>query len=427
MENNAISKKINACDRRIAIIGAGAAGLTTADALRDKGYTHVTLFERSDHAGGKCSTVDFDGKLYELGAGIVEENNTTVIALAKKYDVRMQRVEFGRSMVVSREGTPVPKHTLIYMMSLVKEVIRYRRLSRIHHTITQPGFSQIDTDLCIPFSSWAKKNGLEKIAKEFALYFTGFGYDYFERIPAAYVLKYYSWKTVKAFAKRAMFQFPDGIQHIWTMVARAHDVLYNTHISHIERTSDGVTMTVSTGDSTSPEQYYFDELIITSPLDEAILFLDAHKQEKELFSQIQYVDYRTIACEVTNFPKVTGYCPGNFSVVRVGHPIFWYHRHLDTNIYTFYVFGDEHMSDDTVVKNVSQFIHQMGGTCGTVRTIARWKYFPHVSSDVMKHGFFDKVEALQGSHHTYYAGELFNFSTVGLTSQYAHHVVERYF
>ena len=39
-------------NQRIAILGAGAAGLSAAEALKLKGYKHVTLFERTDHAGG---------------------------------------------------------------------------------------------------------------------------------------------------------------------------------------------------------------------------------------------------------------------------------------------------------------------------------------------------------------------------------------
>ena len=41
--------------QRIAIIGAGAAGLTAAEELKDKGYQNITVFERTDRAGGKCS------------------------------------------------------------------------------------------------------------------------------------------------------------------------------------------------------------------------------------------------------------------------------------------------------------------------------------------------------------------------------------
>ena len=49
-------------DRRIAIVGAGPAGLTAAMALRRLGYSSVTVFERRGRVGGKCLTVEIEGR-----------------------------------------------------------------------------------------------------------------------------------------------------------------------------------------------------------------------------------------------------------------------------------------------------------------------------------------------------------------------------
>ena len=78
MENKAIHQ-------RVAIIGAGAAGLTAADTLHRKGYQQVTVFEKTDRVGGKCCTEEVAGRLYEMGAGIIAQNNNTVLGLVKKY------------------------------------------------------------------------------------------------------------------------------------------------------------------------------------------------------------------------------------------------------------------------------------------------------------------------------------------------------
>jgi len=39
---------------RIAIIGAGPAGLSAAMNLEKAGYSNYTILEKSDHVGGKC-------------------------------------------------------------------------------------------------------------------------------------------------------------------------------------------------------------------------------------------------------------------------------------------------------------------------------------------------------------------------------------
>ena len=65
--------------RSIAIVGAGAAGLTTAWSLKKRGYSNVKLFERRDRVGGKCLTVDIDNRNYELGAVIVGRTTYEVV------------------------------------------------------------------------------------------------------------------------------------------------------------------------------------------------------------------------------------------------------------------------------------------------------------------------------------------------------------
>ena len=69
----------------------------------------------------------------------------------------------------------------------------------------------------------------------------------------------------------------------------------------------------------------------------------------------------------------------------------------------------------------------MGGKIASVHQFIHWKYFPHVGSEEMNDGFYDKLEKMQGRQHTYYAGEILNFSCVGFTSKYAEYIVNRYF
>ena len=53
---------------RIAIIGGGPAGLAAGRYLEQKGYQNYTIFERTDHVGGKCHSPSYHGKRYEMGA-----------------------------------------------------------------------------------------------------------------------------------------------------------------------------------------------------------------------------------------------------------------------------------------------------------------------------------------------------------------------
>lgn len=417
ISENKISRDKNS---RIAIIGAGAAGLTTAETLKERGYAHVTVFERSERVGGKCFSIAYQNHTYELGAGVIAGNNYTVLGLAKKYHVPYQQIEFGKSVVLSVDtGRPV-RRTRQETLQTARELLRYKRLLKPYAYLAEPGLAGVTPEVCVPFSQWAREHHVERIAREFALFFTGFGYAYFDDVPAAYVLKYYSWGTLKSFIRRKMYTFPGGIQQLWTTVATHHDIRYNSAVKKITR-GDQVVITVNN------EQLEFDEVIFTSALDEALQYIDARQEEKDLFSKIIYCDYRTYACIVNGLPHLSGYLPLNFTSTRPGHPVFWYQRHTGSPLTTFYVLGDWKMTDVEVMKNIQAVVQQQGGTIERVHTTAYWKYFPHVSSEDMRAGYFDRLESIQGTHHSWYAGEFLNFSTVELSSAYAKKLIATHF
>ncbi|MFA6475235.1 MAG: FAD-dependent oxidoreductase [Patescibacteria group bacterium] len=407
----------------IGIIGAGAAGLTAAETLKNKGYTNVTVLEQADQAGGKCCSITYEGRSYELGAGVIASSDYTVMDMVRKYQVPIERADFGKSLVISgATGQPIEEGDSFTTRLLHGRQLfsTYRKLRSKYTHIDEPGWLKVDPDLCVPFSEWVKKNNLPLVAKTFATTFTGFGYGYYADIPAAYVVKYYAWSMIIAFAKRQIYKFPNGIQSLWKTVAQHQQVVYNTKITNLKR---GSSIQVETNHGA----YKFDKLIITTPLDEALQWLDASHEETELFSKIQHCDYRVYAVLLNNFPKKCGFLPDNFTAARAGHPVFWYQRYNDSNLYTFYTLGDWKISDEEVLKNIETVVQQLGGKIERVHTKRSWKYFPHVNSEAMQAGYFDKLDKLQGESNTYYVGELLNFSSVGFTSAYAANLVERFF
>lgn len=407
---------------RIGIIGAGPAGLTAAEALKRKGYTSISLLERSERAGGKCCSIEHQGRSYELGAGIVAENNHAVLNLVHRFAVPIHPAKFGANIFIDgpNEKPVTVAPTLLDQLALAGQLLKYYRLCRRYRRILNPGFGNVDPTLCQPFATWAAHHRIPLLAKRFANHFTGFGYGYFTDIPAAYVLKYFTIPTLIAFARQRVYAFADGVQSLWTKVAASHNVIYNSTIMGVTR---GESVTVKTTDQT----YTFDALIITCPLDEALQYLDASDEEKKLFEKISYCDYRTFACHVRGLPAGDGYLPDNFTAARSGQPIFWHHRYLDSNLITFYALCNQETTDEQVIENIQHMVQDFGGTLDEVHTTARWKYFPHVGADDMRQGYYDQLEKLQGENHTYYIGELLNFSTVGLSAEYAAHLVESRF
>lgn len=71
---------------RVGVVGAGIAGLAASRALRQNGCD-VTVFESSDHVGGRCATTSIDGYTFDTGAtSIVPRGRPVEQAMLKELD-----------------------------------------------------------------------------------------------------------------------------------------------------------------------------------------------------------------------------------------------------------------------------------------------------------------------------------------------------
>jgi len=404
---------------RIGIIGAGAASLTAAETLKESGYSNVSILEKNPTPGGKCDSYEYEGKVYELGAGLIAKNNKTVVDLINKYNIELRKVNSYTNNLydVSTRKKVKDFFNLPETISFVWQLLmKYRRLCHRYESITEPGYQLTDLSLCQTFNEWAEEHKIPLVLENFERYFTGFGYGYWEEIPAAYVLKYMDWETLKSFIRGNFYTFPTGIQSLWSEVAAQHDVIYNSTVQHINR---GKVITVQTNTGS----FEYDYIFISSPLDEVLSLIQATKEEEYLFSQILYNDYQCYAYSLKNFPNETGFLPKYFNPNERNQPIFWYKPYTDTDFYTFYVLGDWKTSQSQIQKNIENMVHSFGGAVIKFHTCRKWKYFPRCTPESMKNGFYNRIENLQGKNNTFYIGELPSFSTVELTAHYAKELV----
>jgi len=408
---------------RIGIIGAGAAGLTAAETFRSKGYANVTILEKEGSAGGKCRSFDCKNRTYELGAGIIAANQKTVLALTQQEGVKVEQLKFKLNNLFD----PVSgKHHYDYLTTAEmipffwQFLLKFRRLCLKNNRIKEPGFYHMDPALCLNFQEWTRLNGIELVGKYFERYFTGFGYGYINEVPAAYVLKYFSWETMKSFIRKQIFVLPDGIQNLWKNIALKHDVRYNENIQEIAR-SEMITV------KTNHQSFEFDKLIWSAPLDDFLGTTKPTKIESELFSKIKYYNYQTYALVLENFPNEHGFIPAHFNQQKKGQPIFWYKRFPDRNVYTFYVIADDHQTEKEILTNISTCIEQLGGKVIEFICTVHWKYFPHVTTEDMLNGYYDRLQGIQGNKNTFFIGELLNFSMVNNTAEYAKDLIQQYF
>ncbi len=156
--------------------------------------------------------------------------------------------------------------------------------------------------------------------------------------------------------------------------------------------------------------------------------LDVEFEEQELFKKIEYYDYYCFAFAVENLPKVNmGVIEENLFKENIGHLLGWYRRWEDSNICTFYVIGNPENSEEEIEKNIRTDIERIGGKITKKYHAKKWKYFPHVSPQTIKNGFYEKLEIAQGKNNTYIIGEIMNFSTIESVVEYSNFLVDKYF
>ncbi len=79
---------------RIAVVGAGLAGLTAAYRLKQAGYT-ATVFEAADRIGGRCWTgrgLFNDGQIIEHGGELIDTGHTHIRQLAQELGLKLDNL-----------------------------------------------------------------------------------------------------------------------------------------------------------------------------------------------------------------------------------------------------------------------------------------------------------------------------------------------
>ncbi|KAA1243556.1 FAD-dependent oxidoreductase, partial [Mycobacterium simiae] len=180
---------------RIAIIGAGPAGLAAAIRLRERGYNDVKIYESADRVGGKAMTVEIDGRHYDLGAVLLGQRYPHTLALARKYDIplipRAGRravidLETGRWMdiIEALKSRYSPREYLTATARACRYVKRYRKY------FDTPGFAftnspeveDLRREISMPISEWARRKNVEPMLARWEPAILGMGYGPYNSI-----------------------------------------------------------------------------------------------------------------------------------------------------------------------------------------------------------------------------------------------------
>lgn len=469
---------------RICIVGAGAAGLSTAYYLKQQGYRNVLILEKTGRVGGLCCSITSNGRAFDLGANYLTPAYREVLKLAAEvgaplysegpgqvYDPFASQPDkpvFKSILDTVTEGTELPT----YLAAVAQFYCERLRLEPI---LSVPGFAGISQypELTQPFAQWLSEKKLSCLATLFELPITNMGYGYLDDIPTAYALKYI---TIDTFTTLVTYgaqlplgwpkRFVDGFQRFWERISWGLTIRTNINIKSIQR---GATIRVQfveqeqiiNQDEPREEVLEFDYLVLACPptLDVLGTFLTLSPTETSLFEQIILNPYCLTSYHIPDLTMptaVTNVIPMN----EEGNPWFIAQQFKDNDLIAFYtrldrqgqVFSknaagdgyelvDRHcqitgqpedcstrLSKADVIRGIQKTVRNLGVELDDqYYTYDEWPYFPHVDSQAMQDGFYDRLEAMQGQHKTFYVGGLMNFELVETIVEYSKALVKRYF
>lgn len=443
---------------RICIVGAGPSGLASAEALKELGYTNVTVLERSQEAGGMALTEYYrtpDGRdiPYELGS-FQPIGFKPLSKYFKKYDVHLGKKNLSKSqnpdkpfygkIYSLKDHKPVIDFTryklgmplsqalgwMLDNMKLVAILIKYRKLM-------DPGFAlpqNLIDELSVPVGHWVKNNNFKemKTLLTFMGSTTTFSNPKFRDVVPALIMMKLLYQLIR-FPPRYLngsFKFVrEGYQQVWQRAAKQHEVLFAVIIKKITRDSTGVT--VEMDDKT----LHFDEIILTCAPSQLLNFLDLTPEEKYVYERVHYVPGWRVAFLGKGLPHDGFYAfTEPYLDPEYDQPIiqsFYPEGQVDdeTWLYSSVVnYSNEQGLEEVLQRSKKLLNQEFKGEITQWLGMRYWKdYTPHFSTEDLRNGILEKLQALQNKNNTYYLGGTISGTSHQEVAVYAEKMVKKFF
>lgn len=447
---------------RIAVVGAGLAGLDMAYLLKKKGFNNIVVLEKDSRVGGKLMSVWHDGVPHELGACYTSPDYVTnVYALAKELGVDdfvplptstawLDNLPFPLTfrgyIILEVKRLTKAKNPIEAVGNLIDATYRYSVLHRqmfgkYEGELMYKPCSQVLSHLNQTLMSFLEKHRLHALIPVLTAAHTMQGYGHLDRVPALYGMLWDTPNFLYAMLARSLGvsrggvdMFRNGFQQLTDKLAAFSDVRLNVNIENIKRDSTGVTIKYNDGQDRTET---FDFLIWAADTREALRVLEHTTPLEEEFSHLRNTWFTTTLFDSKE--QCRSYSPIDYflsNLYQKREQSVWARRNsryvikggncpttkgLKSNISTVaYQMGDNSPLGTSRLNDTfnQHFKRRLGVEDINVIKSKSWNYFPRFSVEKTAEGILWKIIENQGKEKTWYIGSSVIFESTKSVLEY---------
>jgi hypothetical protein len=451
---------------RIAIVGAGPAGLSTAWFLAKEGFHNVTVLEKLGRVGGLCKSLTVDGMSFDLGANYVTWEYQETLAIASEVGATTYAEQPYTSIDLAPDRKSYTYRSLfeavlnnpytgakVSLFSFVLAAVRYLTIRfRLRDVIDIPNYLDRiheHPELCVSFNDWLAAHRLMPLATIFQFPITIMGYGQLDEIAAPYALRYMSLRTFlpMVFGRPPVSwivgnwprRFNDGFQRLWERIAWRTDVRLNVNIKQVTRSPEGIRITMEYPEQQLNEMRLvkitekYDYLVLACPLTPDVfgrLGLSPNDSEQKISEAIHVNPYCMTTFWVDKMEMPEPIAP-ILPLPEPGTPLAVARQFQDKgNMFTqFYIRPKRHQERDEVIDAVKSLTTLLGGAIDESRwhTFDEFTYFQHFTPDQIRKGIYSHLAHMQGHDATFYVGGATDFELVEPIVAHSKYLVAKHF
>ncbi|KAI9933654.1 hypothetical protein ASPWEDRAFT_43466 [Aspergillus wentii DTO 134E9] len=427
----------------VCILGAGPSGITTANELEAVNRSTV-IFEKEDVIGGKARNYYEDGFFYPLGPfllynGTYTETLKLIADLGLNYTAMIDAKQY---VFDWKTGATVPGPSLESSIP-VDELERYTKQWKSDYEPYANSYENLPDDLTVSIAEWLSKNNYPAIQSYLTQFLAVLGYGDAETIPAIYPLQPFS---PEVFTSGEFFLDYLELFHRYFKKLKRTQLHLSSTIEQIDRSENNVTIHYHTkAQGSSQTQSCSDLIIAFAPTANALkdTGIQLTPSESQVFSAVEVDNYFSgvfsLDIPPTDKLQVASASP-KIAPEGAGEPLSIDALYNETNIFLTWAWATGDQTPDevksTVIESLGKINKDPSDITAKSTPLAEDdvkdfehfpNYFPHFNSTVLREGWYDKLEKLQGEKRTYYISGLNKFEAVEYVVRAAKDLVKGHF